>query len=103
MTRSILPSGYRPPSHPPVDNPRLSPPSIRLQELASPMRAPRSIPSGRSHWFVRASSNKLGILVSDLPEGTIVFNGATWRIKSYPPVPSPLGEADGEIMPDPVV
>ncbi len=38
------------------------------------------------------------ILVSDLPEGTITLNGATWRIKSYQPRPSPLGELDGEIM-----
>ena len=40
----------------------------------------------------------LGILVSDLPEGSIVINGATWRIKSYRPVSSPEGETDGEIM-----
>lgn len=39
-----------------------------------------------------------GILVSDLPEGTITLNGATWRIKSYQPRPSPQGEVDGEIM-----
>ncbi len=40
----------------------------------------------------------LGILVSDLPEGTLTINGATWRIKSYRPASSPEGEADGEIM-----
>jgi hypothetical protein len=39
-----------------------------------------------------------GILVSDLPDGAITFNGATWRIKTYEPRPSPLGEGDGEIM-----
>ncbi len=38
-----------------------------------------------------------GIAVSDLPEGSITFNGAIWRIKSYRPIPSPEGEADGEI------
>ncbi len=40
----------------------------------------------------------LGITVSDLPEGSLVINGATWRIKSYQPRTSPEGEADGEIM-----
>lgn len=39
-----------------------------------------------------------GILVADLPEGSITLNGGTWRIKSYQPRPSPLGELDGEIM-----
>ena len=39
-----------------------------------------------------------GILVTDLPEGTIALNGGTWRIKSYQPRPSPMGELDGEIM-----
>jgi hypothetical protein len=39
-----------------------------------------------------------GILVSDLPEGNITFNGQAWRIKTYQPMPSPAGEADGEIM-----
>ena len=37
------------------------------------------------------------IAVSDLPEGTLLINGQTWRIKSYRPLPSPGGEADGEI------
>jgi hypothetical protein len=40
----------------------------------------------------------LGIAVADLPDGTITLNGATWRIKSYQPDPSPEGEADGQIM-----
>ncbi len=40
----------------------------------------------------------LGITVSDLPEGTLAINGATWRIKDYRPEPSPYGEADGLIM-----
>jgi hypothetical protein len=39
-----------------------------------------------------------GVLVSDLPEGSILINGQTWRIKTYQPLPSPGGEADGEIM-----
>jgi hypothetical protein len=39
-----------------------------------------------------------GIPVADLPEGQITFNGQTWRIKTYQPMPSPAGEADGEIM-----
>ena len=39
-----------------------------------------------------------GILVADLPEGSITLNGGTWRIKSYQPHPSPLGEADGQII-----
>ena len=38
-----------------------------------------------------------GIAVADLTEGQITLNGATWRIKSYRPRPSPLGEMDGEI------
>lgn len=38
-----------------------------------------------------------GIIVSDLPEGTIMVNGQIWRIKSYLPKPSPGGEFDGEI------
>ncbi len=37
------------------------------------------------------------IAVSDLSEGEITFNGATWRIKSYRLTPSPLGEMDGEV------
>jgi hypothetical protein len=41
---------------------------------------------------------QVGILVSDLTEGQITFNGQTWRIKTYQPMPSPGGEADGEIM-----
>jgi hypothetical protein len=41
---------------------------------------------------------QVGILVSDLPEGNITFNGQAWRIKTYQPMPSPAGEADGEIM-----
>ena len=40
----------------------------------------------------------LGILVSDLPEGSLVINGTTWTIKSYRPRTSPEGEVDGEIM-----
>jgi hypothetical protein len=39
-----------------------------------------------------------GIIVSDLPEGSILLNGQTWRIKTYMPMPSPGGEMDGEIM-----
>lgn len=39
----------------------------------------------------------VGIAVSDLPEGQIVVNEQTWRIKSYLPKPSPAGEFDGEI------
>lgn len=35
------------------------------------------------------------ITVSDLPEDQITFNGQTWRIKSYIPLPSPAGESDG--------
>ncbi len=37
------------------------------------------------------------IAVSDLSEGEITFNGATWRIKSYRMDPSPEGEPDGEV------
>lgn len=33
-----------------------------------------------------------------LKDGTITFNGASWRIKSTRPKPSPKGEADGEMM-----
>ncbi len=40
----------------------------------------------------------LGIAVSDLPEGTLAVNGATWIIKSYRQRTSPEGEADGEVM-----
>jgi hypothetical protein len=40
---------------------------------------------------------QVGIEVSDLPEGTILVNEQTWRIKSYLPKPSPGGELDGEI------
>jgi hypothetical protein len=41
---------------------------------------------------------QIGIPVADLPEGQITLNGQTWRIKTYQPMPSPGGEADGEIM-----
>ncbi len=37
------------------------------------------------------------ISVSDLSEGEITFNGATWRIRSYRLAPSPQGEIDGEV------
>lgn len=37
-----------------------------------------------------------GIARADLPDGEIIFNGTTWRIKATQPVPSPNGEADGE-------
>ncbi len=40
----------------------------------------------------------LGITVSDLPEGSLVINGATWVIKSYRQRTSPYGEADGQVM-----
>jgi hypothetical protein len=40
---------------------------------------------------------QVGIIVSDLPEGTILLNEQTWRIKSYRPMPSPMGETDGEV------
>ena len=39
-----------------------------------------------------------GVALSDLPEGTITLNGATWRIKSYRPMQAPTGETEGEIM-----
>ena len=38
-----------------------------------------------------------GIAVTDLTEGHLTLNDQTWRILSYRPRPSPLGEADGEI------
>jgi hypothetical protein len=41
---------------------------------------------------------QVGIPVADLPEGQITLNGQAWRIKTYQPMPSPAGEADGEIM-----
>lgn len=39
-----------------------------------------------------------GITREDLKDGTVTFNGASWRVKSTRPKPSPKGEADGEIM-----
>ena len=38
-----------------------------------------------------------GVALSDLPEGTIDFNGKTWRIKSFRYRNSPAGETDGEV------
>lgn len=37
------------------------------------------------------------ISLSSLPTSTITFNGNSWRIKTYKPLPSPNGEADGQI------
>lgn len=49
--------------------------------------------------FVRAAElASKNIALADLPESLITFNGNTWRIKANRPVPSPAGEADGEIM-----
>lgn len=39
-----------------------------------------------------------GISVDDLVDNQITFNGQTWRIKAYRPVPSPEGETAGEVM-----
>ena len=39
-----------------------------------------------------------GIALADLPESVITFNGNDWRIKTTRAIPSPAGEADGEIM-----
>lgn len=38
------------------------------------------------------------IALTDLPQGQITFNGSTWRIKSYKPMPSPNGESDGQAL-----
>lgn len=49
--------------------------------------------------FVRAAelaSN--GIARADLTDGSITFNGSSWRIKATQPKPSPNGEADGEYL-----
>lgn len=49
--------------------------------------------------FVRAVElAQKNIVVDDLPESLITFNGNTWRIKANRVVASPAGEADGEIM-----
>ena len=38
-----------------------------------------------------------GVALSDLPEGSITFNGKSWRIKSFRYRNSPTGETDGEV------
>lgn len=49
--------------------------------------------------FVRAAElASKNIELADLPESLITFNGNTWRIKANRAIPSPSGEADGEIM-----
>lgn len=49
--------------------------------------------------FVRAAElTQKSIALADLPESLITFNGNTWRIKANRAIPSPSGEADGEIM-----
>ena len=54
--------------------------------------------------LVRARElEQAGILVSDLPEGTITFNGATWRIKSYTPGAIAIGRGRWRNPADPVV
>ena len=99
MTRfTILPSGYRPPSHPPVDNP-VSVRAIDKTEGIPITDARTQIDTVRPVALVRARElEALGILVSDLPEGSLILNGATWIIKSYRQRTSPYGEADGEVM-----
>lgn len=39
-----------------------------------------------------------GITMADLPDSNIVLNGTTWRVKASRIMPSPMGEAAGEIM-----
>lgn len=49
--------------------------------------------------FVRtAELTQKNVAIADLPESLITFNGNTWRIKANRAVPSPAGEADGEVM-----
>lgn len=38
-----------------------------------------------------------GLAASDLPESTLTLNGKMWRVESYRLVPSPKGEAEGEV------
>lgn len=39
----------------------------------------------------------LGLTVDDLEEAAVAMNGNNWRVMSTRPVPSPNGEADGEV------
>lgn len=39
-----------------------------------------------------------GLTRANLEGGTIAINGATWRIESSRPRPSPQGEAEGELL-----
>lgn len=39
-----------------------------------------------------------GLTRENLDEGVLVMNGKTWTIESHQPLPSPLGEDDGEVV-----
>lgn len=39
----------------------------------------------------------LGLTLDDLDDATLLMNGKTWLVKSHRPMPSPGGEADGEV------
>ncbi len=75
--------------------------SLRVRDFTSGVAIPdrSQVETVRPVARVRATDlSDNGVTVADLTDGNVTFSGATWRIKATRMVPSPAGEADGEVM-----